>query len=78
MMVVKEPKEASEVVNSYPAIKWTIIGMPSLRFALVTCVLFTAIGGILSNPLFRWANEAVVATPMLQEAIALGSKNSLA
>ncbi len=71
MMVVKEPQEASEVVKSYPPIKWGIIGMPPLRVALVSCVIFTALGGIFSNPLFQWANNAVADTPLLQEAIAM-------
>ncbi len=77
MMVVKEPKEASEVVKSYPSIQWSTIGMPPLRIALVGCVFVTAVGGILSNPLFQWANSAVAGTPLLQEAIALGSQRSI-
>jgi NAD(P)H-quinone oxidoreductase subunit 2 len=44
--------------------------MKPLRFALVACVLITAVGGVLSNPLFNWANDAVTGTPMLQQAIA--------
>ncbi len=74
MMVVKEPKEASEVVKSYPPIKWESLGIPSLRIALITCVLVTAVGGVLSNPLFQWANSTVAGTPLLQEAIALNIK----
>ncbi len=74
MMVVKEPQEASEIVKAYPSISWSTLGMPPLRIALVTCVLVTAVGGILSNPLFQWANSAVAGTPLLQEAIALGGK----
>ena len=72
-MVVKEPQEASEVVKSYPTLEWGTIGMPSLRFALLTCVVVTAIGGILSNPQFKWANSAVAGTPLLQEALALAA-----
>ena len=77
MMVVKEPYEASEVVKNYPAIQWSTIGLPPLRIALVACVLVTAIGGILSNPLFQWANSAVAGTPLLQEAIAVGAELNL-
>ena len=69
MMVVKEPYEASEVVKTYPPIQWTTIGLSPLRTALITCVLITAIGGILSNPLFQLANNAVEGSPLLQAAI---------
>jgi NADH:ubiquinone oxidoreductase subunit 2 (chain N) len=77
MMVVKEPQEASEVVRNYPAIQWSTLGLPPLRFALVACVLVTAVGGILSNPLFQWANSAVDGTPLLQQAIAQASLRAL-
>jgi NAD(P)H-quinone oxidoreductase subunit 2 len=70
MMVVKEPQDASEVVKAYPQISWSLRGMPALRAALVACVLVTAVGGILSNPLFTWAGEAVDGTPMLRAAVA--------
>ena len=70
MMVVKEPQEASDVVKAYPEISWSLVGMQPLRAALVGCVLVTAVGGILSNPLFTWANAAVSGTPMLQHSIA--------
>ena len=70
MMVVKEPHEASDVVKSYPALTWNVAGLPPLRAALVSCVVVTAIGGILSNPLFNWASGAVAGTPMLQKALA--------
>jgi NAD(P)H-quinone oxidoreductase subunit 2 len=33
-------------------------------------VVITAVGGILSNPLFNWASGAVAGTPMLQKALA--------
>ena len=69
MMVVKEPYEASEVVKTYPPIQWQTIGLTPLRTALITCVLITAIGGILSNPLFQLANNAVEGSPILQAAI---------
>ena len=77
MMVVKEPQEASEIVKSYPSIHFETIGMPPLRIALIACVLVTAIGGILSNPLFQWANNAVTGTPFLQEVIAQGGSKTL-
>ncbi len=77
MMVVKEPQEASEVVKAYPSIQWQTIGLPPLRVALIGCVVVTAIGGILSNPLFQWANSAVAGTPLLQQAIALGGERAL-
>jgi NAD(P)H-quinone oxidoreductase subunit 2 len=69
MMVVKEPQEASDVVKAYPAISWSLPGMPALRAGLVGCVIVTAVGGILSSPLFTWASQAVVGTPMLQAAL---------
>ncbi len=76
-MVVKEPQEASELVKDYPLIKWDSVGMPSLRIALLTCVFATAVGGILSNPLFKWANSAVAGTPIFQEAIAIAVEKNL-
>ena len=73
MMVVKEPQEASAIVKSYPAINWSIIGLPPLRIALYTCIAVTALGGILSNPLFKLANSAVSETPFLQDILAITS-----
>ncbi|MFO7630104.1 MAG: NAD(P)H-quinone oxidoreductase subunit N [Prochlorococcaceae cyanobacterium] len=73
MMVVKEPQEASDVVKAYPEIRWSITGMQPLRTALVACVVVTAVGGILSNPLFSWASQAVSGTPFLQQALASAS-----
>ena len=70
MMVVKEPQEASDVVKAYPEIRWNLRGMPALRVGLVACVVVTAVGGILSNPLFTWAGEAVSGTPILSQAVA--------
>jgi NAD(P)H-quinone oxidoreductase subunit 2 len=70
MMVVKEPQEASDVVKAYPEISWNLAGMQPLRAALVGCVLVTAVGGILSSPLFDWASATVAGTPILQQAIA--------
>jgi NAD(P)H-quinone oxidoreductase subunit 2 len=69
MMVVKEPQEASDVVKAYPAISWSLPGLGALRAGLVGCVIVTAVGGILSSPLFTWASQAVVGTPMLQAAL---------
>ena len=69
-MVVKEPQEASEIVKSYPETKWDVVGLPPLRFALYTCLIVTALGGILSNPLFKLANTAVSETPFLQNILA--------
>ncbi len=76
-MVVKEPQEASDIVKNYPKNNWAIAGMPPLRIALISCLLVTAIGGVLSNPLFQWANTAVAGTPLLQEAIALGGQRAI-
>ena len=70
MMVVKEPQEASEIVKSYPETKWDVVGLPPLRVALYTCLAVTALGGILSNPLFKLANTAVSETPFLQNSLA--------
>ena len=70
MMVVKEPQEASDVVKAYPEVSWELAGMKPLRLGLVGCVVVTAVGGILSSPLFEWASGAVAGTPILQQAIA--------
>ena len=70
MMVVKEPQEASDIVKSYPETKWDVVGLPPLRVALYTCLAVTALGGILSNPLFKLANTAVSETPFLQDIVA--------
>ena len=69
-MVVKEPQEASEIVKSYPPTNWNVVGLPPLRVALYTCLAVTALGGILSNPLFKLANTAVSETQFLQEILA--------
>ena len=76
MMVVKEPQEASEIVKSYPEINWGIVGLPPLRIALYTCVAVTALGGILSNPLFKLANTAVSETPFIKDIIATANNIS--
>jgi len=77
MMVVKEPQEASDVVKSYPPVSWALDGMQPLRAALISCVVITAVGGILSNPVFSWASAAVTGTPMLQRAITMASATPL-
>ena len=71
MMVVKEPQEASDIVKFYPELNWEVVGLSPLRVALYTCVVVTAIGGIMSNPLFKLANTAVSETPFLKEIIAV-------
>jgi len=78
MMVVKEPQDASDVVKAYPEITWSLAGLPALRTALLGCVIVTAVGGILSSPLFSWASSAVAGTPILQRAIALAAASPLA
>ena len=77
MMVVKEPQEASDAVKAYPPITWAVEGLQPLRAALITCVVITAVGGILSNPVFSWASTAVTGTPMLQRAITMASATPL-
>jgi NAD(P)H-quinone oxidoreductase subunit 2 len=68
MMVVKEPQEMSDAVKGYPAIRWDLPGLRPMQVSLILAVVATSLAGILSNPLFTLANEAVVQTPMLQKA----------
>ena len=75
MMVVKEPQEASEIVKSYPETNWNIIGLPPLRVALYTCVAVTALGGILSNPLFKLANTAITESTSLNKILSMAFIN---
>ena len=49
-----------------------------LRAALVGCVVVTAVGGVLSSPLFDWASSTVAGTPILQQAIAAAAIAPLA
>ena len=77
MMVVKEPHEASDVVKAYPTVQWNLAGMQPLRAALLTCVVVTAIGGILSSPLFEWASSTVAGTPILQAALATANSGAV-
>jgi NAD(P)H-quinone oxidoreductase subunit 2 len=71
MMVVKEPQEMSDSVKNYPAISWSLPGMRPLQVGLVVSVIATSLAGILSNPLFAIANEAVTQSPMLQASLKL-------
>ena len=65
------------ILPVYPDVSWSVMGMQPLRVALIGCVAVTAVGGILSNPLFQWANTAVTSSPLLQEAIAQSTQRSL-
>jgi NAD(P)H-quinone oxidoreductase subunit 2 len=69
MMVVKEPHEMSEVVKNYPEVRWDLPGMRPMQIGLVAMLIATSFAGILSNPLFTFANQAVTRTPMLQASI---------
>jgi len=66
MMVVKEPQEMSLVVKNYPPIRWDLPGMRSLQMGIVLSLVATSLAGVLSNPLFKLANSAVVGTAFLQ------------
>ena len=66
MMVVKEPHEMSDSVKAYPEVRWDIQGLRPLQISLIIAVVATSLAGILSNPLFTLANDAVVKTPILQ------------
>jgi NAD(P)H-quinone oxidoreductase subunit 2 len=66
MMVVKEPQEMSEAVKHYPEIQWNVPGLRPMQVSLILAVVATSLAGILANPLFTLANNAVVTTPMLQ------------
>lgn len=70
MMVVKEPQEMSDVVKNYPAVRWDLPGLRPMQVSLILALVVTSLAGILSNPLFTLANNAVVQTPMLQRPIA--------
>ncbi|MBE9109332.1 NAD(P)H-quinone oxidoreductase subunit N [Nodosilinea sp. LEGE 07298] len=70
MMVVKEPQEMSDAVKGYPAIRWDLPGMRPMQVSLILAVVATSLAGILSNPLFTIANNAVTQTPMLQSSTA--------
>lgn len=69
MMVVKEPQEMSDSVKNYPPIRWNLPGMRPLQVGLVLSVVATSLAGILANPLFTLANDAVAKTPILQAGI---------
>ena len=70
MMVVKEPQDMSDVVKNYPAIRWDLPGLRPMQVSLILAVVATSLAGILSNPLFTIANNAVIQTPMLQPPVA--------
>ncbi|TVQ07224.1 MAG: NAD(P)H-quinone oxidoreductase subunit N [Leptolyngbya sp. DLM2.Bin27] len=70
MMVVKEPQDMSDVVKNYPAIRWDLPGLRPMQVSLILAVVATSLAGILSNPLFTIANNAVLQTPMLQPPVA--------
>ena len=70
MMVVKEPQEMSDVVKNYPEIRWDLPGLRPMQVSLILAVVATSLAGILSNPLFTIANQAVTQTPMLQSPAA--------
>lgn len=70
MMVVKEPKEMSDSVKDYPTIRWDLPGLRPMQVSLILAVVATSLAGILSNPLFTIANNAVTQTPMLQNPAA--------
>ncbi|WP_035991051.1 NAD(P)H-quinone oxidoreductase subunit N [Leptolyngbya sp. KIOST-1] len=70
MMVVKEPQEMSDAVKSYPPIRWDLPGLRPMQVSLILAVVATSLAGILSNPLFTIANNAVTQTPMLQSPAA--------
>jgi NAD(P)H-quinone oxidoreductase subunit 2 len=69
MMVVKEPQEMSDAVKNYPTPRWDLPGLRPLQVTLVLMVVATSLAGILSNPLFTLANNAVVRTPLLNPAL---------
>ena len=68
-MVVKEPQEMSATVKKYPKIQWTLPGMRPLQVGLVLTMVGTTLAGILANPLFTLANDAVVKTEVLQATL---------
>lgn len=69
MMVVKEPQEMSDSVKNYPAVTWELPGMRPLQVGLVFSLIATTLAGILSNPLFAIANEAIQQTPIIQASL---------
>lgn len=69
MMVVKEPQEMSDVVKNYPEARWSLPGMRPLQVSLVLTLIATSIAGILSNPLFTFANDSVVKSSLFQATL---------
>ncbi|MEM9246344.1 MAG: proton-conducting transporter membrane subunit, partial [Cyanobacteria bacterium P01_F01_bin.153] len=78
MMVVKEPQEMSATIKKYPKIQWTLPGMRPLQVGLVLTMVATTLSGILANPLFTLANDAVVKTEMLQATLKSGAPTETA
>jgi NAD(P)H-quinone oxidoreductase subunit 2 len=66
MMVVKEPHEMSDVVSSYPEIRWNLPGMRPLQVSILLSLIATSLAGILSNPLLGLVNESVTRTALFQ------------
>jgi NAD(P)H-quinone oxidoreductase subunit 2 len=69
MMVVKEPQEMSDAVKNYPEVRWNLPGLRPLQVGLVVTLIATSIAGILSNPLFKLANDSISHTTILQATI---------
>ncbi|MEM1427260.1 MAG: NAD(P)H-quinone oxidoreductase subunit 2, partial [Cyanobacteria bacterium P01_H01_bin.130] len=59
----------SDTVKNYPKIQWNLPGMRPLQVGLVLTMIATTLSGILANPLFTLANDAVVKTEILQASI---------
>lgn len=78
MMVVKEPQEMADAVKGYPEVRWDLPGLRPMQISLILAVVATSLAGILSNPLFTLANEAVVKTPMLQPSTVVAELASTA
>ncbi|MEC4806074.1 MAG: NAD(P)H-quinone oxidoreductase subunit N [Jaaginema sp. PMC 1079.18] len=68
MMVVKEPQEMSDTIKNYPEVRWSLPGMRPLQVGIVLSLVATTLAGILSNPLFSFANDSVTKSPVLQSA----------
>ncbi len=63
-------------MQNYPPITWNIPGLPELRATLITCVVVTAVAGLLANPLLTVANEAVTSTDFLRSPVAVAGFSS--
>jgi NAD(P)H-quinone oxidoreductase subunit 2 len=69
MMVVKEPHEMSEAIKNYPTINWRLPGLRPLQVSIIVTLIATSLAGILSNPLFAIAADAVTSSPLLKASI---------